>query len=49
MIALAIGLVAGLAALAACSAYLLDCARLAPCEAEQKILEKERAIRTPVI
>lgn len=49
MIALAIGLVAGLAASAACFAYLLECSRLAPCLAEQKILEKARAIRKPII
>jgi hypothetical protein len=49
MIALAISLVAGLAALAACFAYLLDCARLQPCQAEQKIIEKARAIQRAIL
>jgi len=49
MIALALSLVAGLAALAACFAYLLECSALRASDAEQKILEKARAIHRAIL
>lgn len=49
MIALALSLVAGLAALAASFAYLLECSALRASESEQKILQKARAIQRAIL